>query len=139
MKVCISAVSDNLDAQLDPRFGRCQYLVIVDTETMEFEAIPNTSASAPGGAGVQTAQTVANKGVKAVITGNVGPNAYRVLSSAGIEIIPGASGTVREVIEKFKRGQLRKTTTDPTTPTGFGTHLGVGGGMGRGMGRRRQL
>jgi predicted Fe-Mo cluster-binding NifX family protein len=125
MKICVSATADNLEAQLDPRFGRCLYLIVVDSETMQFEAIPNMAAGATGGAGIQAAQTIANKGVKVVITGNVGPNAFGSLSAAGIEIVTGASGTVKEVVEQFKKGQLGKTGS----PTVNG-HYGMGGGQG---------
>jgi predicted Fe-Mo cluster-binding NifX family protein len=128
MKICVSATANNLEAQLDPRFGRCLYLVIVDSETMQFEAIPNTAAGATGGAGIQAAQTTVDKGVKVVITGNVGPNAFSALSAAGIEIVTGASGTVREAVEKFKRGELGKTGA----PT-----VGEHSGMGREQGVRR--
>jgi len=147
LNVAVSAVSDSLDAQIDPRFGRCQYFVIVDSDTINFEAIPNTSQTAPSGAGIQAAQTIANKGVKLVLTGSVGPNAYQVLSSAGINIITGVNGTVREAVEKFKRGQLQETTTTPTPATGFGIGRGYGmgirrvGGRGkaRGIGRGRGM
>ncbi|MDD3792087.1 MAG: NifB/NifX family molybdenum-iron cluster-binding protein [Candidatus Bathyarchaeota archaeon] len=122
MKICISAMENNLDAQLDPRFGRCAYFIIVDTETMQFEAVSNDAASTGGGAGIKAAQTVVSKGVKAVITGNVGPNAFEALSAAGIEIVTGASGTVKDVIEKFKKGQFKKTTS-PTV----NEHAGLGG------------
>ena len=71
MKICVSATAKNLEAQTDPRFGRCPYFVIVDSETMQFKAIPNVASGATGGAGIQAAQTIANKGVKLVITGNV--------------------------------------------------------------------
>jgi predicted Fe-Mo cluster-binding NifX family protein len=128
MKICVSAVASNLEAQLDPRFGRCLYLVIVDSETMHFEAIPNMAAGSTGGAGIQTAQTIADKGVKVVITGNVGPNAFGALSAAGIEILTGSSGTVREVVEKFKKGELQRTGA-PTV----GGHFGEGRGRGRGV------
>jgi predicted Fe-Mo cluster-binding NifX family protein len=128
MKICVSATSNNLEAEIDPRFGRCLYLVIVDSETMQFEALPNTAAGSTGGAGIQAAQTIANKGVKAVITGNVGPNAFGALSEAGIEILTGASGTIREVIEKFKKGELQRTNA----PTVSGHH-GPGRGEGRGI------
>jgi predicted Fe-Mo cluster-binding NifX family protein len=127
MKICVSATANNLEAQLDPRFGRCLYLVIVDSETMQFEAIPNMAASATGGAGIQAAQTIADKGVKVVITGNVGPNAFGALSAAGIEIVTGASGTVKEAVEKFKRGELGKTSA-PTVGGHFGMGRGRGGG-----------
>jgi predicted Fe-Mo cluster-binding NifX family protein len=129
MKICVTAIADNLDAQVDPRFGRCQYFVIVESETMKFEAIPNLSQNAPSGAGIQAAQTVMSKDAKVVLTGNVGPNAFQALSSAGIKIVTGASGTVREVIERYKRGELKETST----PTVRGHH---GMGMGRGRGGR---
>jgi predicted Fe-Mo cluster-binding NifX family protein len=119
MKICLSSTTDNLDGQLDPRFGRCAYLLIVDTETSAFEAISNLAAAATGGAGIQAAQTIASKGVKAVLTGNVGPNAFRALSAAGIEIMTGASGSLKEVLDAFKNGRLSKTAS----PTVNG-HLG---------------
>jgi predicted Fe-Mo cluster-binding NifX family protein len=129
MKICVTATADSLDAQIDPRFGRCSYLVIVDSETMQFEAIPNMAAGATGGAGIQAAQTIASKGVKLLITGNVGPNAFGALSAAGIEIVTGAFGAVRDAVEKFKRGELKKTGA-PTV----GGHFGMGGrGGGRGV------
>ncbi len=130
MKICVTATANSLDAQIDPRFGRCSYLVIVDSETMRFEAIPNMAVGASGGAGIQAAQTIADKGVRVLVTGNVGPNAFQALSAAGIEIVTGASGTVREAVEKFKRGELRKTGA-PTV----GDHFGMGGRRGRGAWR----
>jgi predicted Fe-Mo cluster-binding NifX family protein len=130
VKICVSARGNNLEAQLDPRFGRCEYFVIVDSETMQFEVLPNMAAVATGGAGIQAAQTIANRGVKVVITGNVGPNAFGALSAAGIEIITGAPGTVREVVEKFRRGELQRTG-GPTV----GGHFGMDRGRGRGVWR----
>ena len=100
MKICVSAVASSLDAQVDPRFGRCPYLLIVDSESMGFETISNVASGAMHGAGIQSAQTVASKGVKVVITGNVGPNAFQALSSAGIKVVTGGFGTVREAVEK---------------------------------------
>ena len=130
MKICVSAVANSLDAQLDPRFGRCPYFVIVDSESMQFEAIPNMASGAMGGAGIQAAQIIANKGVKVVITGNVGPNAFQALSAAGIKIVTGAFGTIREVVEKYKKGELSETNA-PTV----GGHFGMGRGQGQGRGR----
>ena len=104
MKFCVTAISGSLDAQIDPRFGRCPYFMIVDAETMKFDAVPNISAGAMSGAGIQAAQTVASKGVAVLITGNVGPNAFQALSAAGIKVVTGAFGTVIEVIEKYRRG-----------------------------------
>jgi len=127
MKICVSAFSGSLDAEVDSRFGRCAYFVIVDSETMDFNAISNESSSAAHGAGIQAAQTVANMGVEVVLTGNVGPNAFSVLSAAGIKIVTGASGSVREAVEKYKKGQL-KEVGNPTV----GGHFGMGRGRGRG-------
>lgn len=75
MKIAISATGPSLDAEVDPRFGRCQYFLIIDPDTMEFEAIDNTNKMASGGAGIASAQAVAQKGVQVVLTGNCGPNA----------------------------------------------------------------
>lgn len=119
MKIGVSAVSGSLDAQIDPRFGRCQYFMLVDSETMTFEVISNVASRAMGGAGIQAAQTVAKSGAKTVITGNVGPNAYQTLSAAGIGIITGAKGTVREAVERYRRGEL-KDVKGPTVSGHFG-------------------
>lgn len=135
MKICVTASGNTLDAPIDPRVGRAAYFIIVDSETMAFEAVSNMATGAMGGAGIQAAQTIASKGVNVLITGNVGPNAFQALGSAGIKIVVGASGTVREVIEKYKRGELRGTGA-PTVGGHFGR--GMGRGMGMGRGRRRQ-
>ena len=84
MKIAVSATAPNLDAEVEPRFGRCPYFIIVDPDTMQFEAVENSSAMASGGAGIASGQVIAGKGVRAVLTGNCGPNAYQVLSAAGI-------------------------------------------------------
>jgi len=127
MKICVSSTANSLDAPVDPRFGRCPYFIIVDSETMQFEAVPNVAFDAMGGAGIQAAQTIVSKGAKVLITGNVGPNAFQALSAAGIQIITGAYGTVREVVEKYKRGELKETSS-PTV----GGHLGMVAGGRRG-------
>jgi predicted Fe-Mo cluster-binding NifX family protein len=95
VKIAISAAGPTLDAEVDPRFGRCQYFIIADTETTDFEVINNASAMSSGGAGISAAQMIADKGVEAVLTGNCGPNAYQVLSPAGIKVITGVSGKGR--------------------------------------------
>jgi len=127
MKICVSASSDSLDANVDSRFGRCPYFVVVDSETMEFTVVSNDSTNAAHGAGIQAAQTVANMGAKVVITGNVGPNAFNVLSAAGIKLVTGVSGSIRDAVEKYKSGQLQETG-NPTV----GGHFGMGKGQGRG-------
>ena len=99
MKVCVSSTGPDLESQVDPRFGRCSVFVIADAETMDFESLANDAAGATGGAGISAAQSVAAKGVEAVITGNVGPNAFTTLSASGIRVFTGASGTVKEAIE----------------------------------------
>ena len=98
MKICITSEGKTLDAKVDPRFGRCQNFILLDTDTGNFEACENTNAQFQGGAGIQSGQLVVSKGVEAVLTGNVGPNAHQVLSAAGISIFTGVSGTVKEAI-----------------------------------------
>lgn len=121
MKICVTASTGTIDAQIDPRFGRCAYFVVVDSETMQFEAVPNLASGASGGAGIQAAQTVANKGVQVLLTGDVGPNAFQALSAAGIDVVTGVSGSVKGAVEKFKKGEFKKTDV-PTV----GEHAGVG-------------
>jgi predicted Fe-Mo cluster-binding NifX family protein len=76
---------------------------------MSFEPISNESAMASGGAGIQAAQTIAKFGVEVVVTGNMGPNAFQTLSAAGIKVFTGANGTIKEAIEKYKKGELKET------------------------------
>ncbi|WP_445475426.1 NifB/NifX family molybdenum-iron cluster-binding protein [Methanococcoides methylutens] len=133
MKICVTATDRGLDASVDPFFGRCRYFIIVDSETMEFEALQNPSASAPGGAGVQAAQAIANKGINVLLTGDIGPNASPILSNANIKMVTGTSGTVKDAIEQYKKGALKPTTV-PTMPAYFGMGRGRGRGMGRGRG-----
>lgn len=134
MKVAVSSTGNGLDSPVDPRFGRCSVFIIVDTETMHAEAVPNGSDGAAHGAGIGAAQAVAAAGVKAVFTGQVGPNAHTALSKAGVKVYSGASGTVRQAVEAYKRGELKEVSS-PTV----GGHFGQGGrGMGGGgQGRRR--
>ena len=122
MKVVVTSQGQDLESMVDPRFGRCQNFLFVDTETMEVEAIPNPGRTAAGGTGIQAGQFVADKGAEAVITGNVGPNAAQVLLGAGIKVFTGAAGTVRNAIEKFKEGKL----TQAAGPT-VKDHFGLGG------------
>ncbi|MEA3490248.1 MAG: NifB/NifX family molybdenum-iron cluster-binding protein [Candidatus Omnitrophota bacterium] len=119
MKIGITSQGDNLDAQVDPRFGRCPYFIIIDTDKPGFEAIQNPNVNGMGGVGVQSGQFMSEKQVKAVLTGNVGPNAFRTLQAADIEIITGISGSVKEAIEKYKSGVL-KPVDDSNVDSKFG-------------------
>ena len=146
MKIAISATGPNLEAEVDPRFGRCQHFIIADPETMEFEAIDNSSAMAAGGAGVSAGQVIAGRGVEAILTGNCGPNAYQVLSAAGIKVITGVSGKVKDVIEGYQAGKF-EVSGQANVPDHFGMGanpgagggVGMGRGMGMGMGRGRGM
>jgi predicted Fe-Mo cluster-binding NifX family protein len=137
MNVAVSAANPHLDAPIDPRFGRCQYFLIVDTNTLEFDAFPNLSKDAMSGAGISAAQSLVNKDIHTVITGHVGPNASDVLVAAGIEIILSASGTIRETLEQFMKGQLQPTRKTQIQTRGLGMGRGRGGGFGRRQIRRR--
>ncbi len=134
MKICITSIGDNLESQLDFRFGRCQYFIFLDSDTNEFEVIQNPAVNAMHGAGIQAAQLVIDKRPQIVITGNIGPNASSVLSSAGINVLAGFTGTINESVQAFKEGKL-KPLTGPTVPGHFGTSQNMpGGGMGMGRG-----
>jgi len=92
IKFCITSMGSNLDSPVDPRFGRCQYFLIVDKDGNLEEAVSNTGIQAMRGAGIQAAQIVAGKGVNIVITGNIGPNAFVALQASGVRMFPGAFG-----------------------------------------------
>lgn len=108
MKIAITSEGKTLESKIDTRFGRCAYFIIFDIDTNSFEAVENNNVNLTGGAGIQSGQLVISKGVKAVITGKVGQNAYTTLNAAGIEIYLAASGNIAEVIEKFKSNKLEK-------------------------------
>jgi len=136
MKIAISSSGKDLDSPIDPRFGRCQYFIFVDPETMEFEVSENEGLMASGGAGVQAAQSVVQKGASAVITGNLGPNAASALSASGIKVYLVPGGTVKEVTEAYKSRTL-KEASGATVPPHFGMGGSRGMGGGRGMGGPR--
>jgi predicted Fe-Mo cluster-binding NifX family protein len=101
-KICITSQGTDLSAEVDPKFGRARYFLIVDPQSMGFEAIENPNIEAAHGAGIQTAQLVSSKNVRAVLTGNCGPNAQRVLQSSGIEVITNVSGKAEDALSKYK-------------------------------------
>lgn len=99
MRIAVSAQGSTPDSQVDPRFGRCAWFVVYDTESGAFESIDNgESVSAASGAGVQTASRVTQAGIDRVLTGQCGPKATRGLAESGIEIVTGATGTVRDAL-----------------------------------------
>ena len=132
MKIVVTSGGNTLDAPLSLVFGRCPVYIFVETDTLEYEAIANPAVSAAGGAGIQAAQFVAQRDVAAVLTGNVGPNAFSVLRSAGVQIYLASPGTVRDAVQEFNQGNLQ-----PVGGANVAARRGMGGGrMGRGMGRR---
>ena len=107
MKVAISSSGKKVESDLDPRFGRAAYFLIVDTDTLGLEVKENIqNLNLPQGAGIQAAKSVADCGVGAVLTGNCGPKAFKVLQAAGINVVTGLQGTVKEAVEKFKTDAL---------------------------------
>ncbi len=105
MKIVVTASGPSPDSPVDPRFGRAPYFVLYDDG--EYRVVENPASQAWGGAGIQAAQQVVSLGAKVVITGNVGPNAAQALRSAGIQVYMG-TGTVREAVERYLRGELRR-------------------------------
>ncbi len=113
MKIAITAKGASPDSELDPRFGRAQGFIVMDTDTGEHQAVPNDqNAQAAQGAGIQAGKNVVDTGAKAVITGNVGPKAFRTLQAAGIKIYlcSAESVTVQEALEKFTRTELTEVS-----------------------------
>jgi len=125
MRVVIPANGADLDAPTSPIFGRSQLFILVDPETLAFEALSNPALDAPGGAGVQAAQTVLQHGIGAVIAPSLGPNAFRVIQAAGVPAYRMEGATVREVIAAFNAGQLARLKTPGAD------HVGIGGGRHR--------
>ena len=121
MKIIVTATAPELEAAVDPRFGRGAYFVVVDTETLQWQAHENQGVNAAGGAGSQAAQFVAQQGAHAVISGDFGPNAYIALAAGEIKmILLGPSKTVREAAANFTAGKLEQVSA----PTGAGHHGG---------------
>jgi len=108
VKIAVSARGQNLEAQVDPRFGRAPYFLLVDLDTMECQAVSN-QASTPQGAGIQAATLVARYQPAVLLTGNCGPNAFKVLKTAGIRVIVGVTGKVKEAVQSYQAGTLKPT------------------------------
>jgi predicted Fe-Mo cluster-binding NifX family protein len=124
MKAAISAMGPELESPVDPRFGRCAYIIFYDTDMDEWEAMPNANRDASGGAGIRTAQAVVDRGCEAVVTGNIGPNAMQVFGTQ-MPVYTGFSGTAAEAVQALKDGRLAATSN----PTVAG-HAGLAGGQG---------
>lgn len=108
MKVAVTAKGTYLTAEVDPRFGRAPYIMIVDTETMEYEALDNSSnVNAFKGAGIQAATIVAEKGAEVLLTGYCGPNAFRTIQAAGMKVVSDVTGTVEQAIKTFLSGNVQ--------------------------------
>jgi predicted Fe-Mo cluster-binding NifX family protein len=132
MRIVITAQGNDMNGQTSPRFGRCPYFIVVDTETMGFEVLSNPAISASGGAGIQAAQFIIEQGAQALLTGNVGPNAADVFRAAGLPIYLNNERTVQASVEAFKAGRL--SIADGAN---VAAHSGMGMGQGRGRGLRR--
>lgn len=139
MKIVVSATGMNLDAAVDPRFGRAACLLIIDSDTGALiEAIDNSHGRGTAqGAGISAAAFVADKGVGAILTGRVGPKAMPIVEKAAIQVVSDVTGTVREAVEKFRSGSQAQASTsvDPVTSAKAATAVsGMGGGRCRGCG-----
>ena len=109
MKIAITAQDKELSSEIDLRFGRAKWLIVVDTETSDFQAHNNeVNLNAAQGAGIQTGRNVANLGVEAVITGNVGPNAFKTLNAAGVKIFLAEKQSAQQAIDLYKAGELKE-------------------------------
>jgi predicted Fe-Mo cluster-binding NifX family protein len=116
MKIAISANRSDLEAEVDPRFGRAPFFLIVDTDTMEFEVVANQpSMQTPQGAGIQAAALVARHRPAAVLTGHCGPKAFQTLQAAGIPVIVGVKGIVQDAVQSYRRGTLKPARSSNVT------------------------
>lgn len=107
MKIAVTSKGVDLDSQVDPRFGRATYILIVDSETFEFEVLDNReNVNALKGAGIQAASMLSDKGAEVLLTGFCGPNAYRTLKAAKIKVANDVGGTVSDAVKSFNEGKL---------------------------------
>jgi len=107
MKIAITSKGKTLDSPVDPRFGRAAYILIVDTESLSFEVLDNSeNLNAFKGAGIQAATMISEQGVKALLTGFCGPNAFKILNAANIDVANDISGTVKDAVHVFTQGNI---------------------------------
>ena len=108
MKVAVTAKGTRLADEVDPRFGRAPYILIVDTETMEYESLDNSeNVNAFKGAGIQAATMVADKGAEVLLTGYCGPNAFKTIQAAGVKVVSDVTGTIKQAVETFLTGNVQ--------------------------------
>lgn len=113
MKVAIVSKGKTLRSRVDDRFGHCSFFVVVDPESMRFEAIENPGLQERDAAGIEASQTLIEKGVDAVVVRNIGHNSLVTLRGAGIRVYVGTTETVASAIERLKKGDL----TSAESPT----------------------
>ena len=113
MKLALPGSGKEMNTLIDPRFGRCRYFMVIDPDTLAFEARENPFRTADRGAGIQAAQWMADQCVKTVMAGRVGPNAFKVLKRAGITVITGIQGEIREAVETYRAGEFLNPATIP--------------------------
>lgn len=106
MKIAITSRGKDLNAQVDPRFGRAAFIVVVDTDSKAFDVIDNAeNVNAFKGAGIQAATMICDKGAEVLLTGHCGPNAFKTLDAAGVKVVNDVSGTIDDVVNAFADGQ----------------------------------
>lgn len=106
MKVAVPARAGNLEAPVDPRFGRCPVFVLVDTQDLSYQVLPNEAATQGSGAGIAAVQLVANAGAEAVIACHLGPKAFDALAAGGLRIYQFTGGTVQKAIQAQGGGSI---------------------------------
>jgi predicted Fe-Mo cluster-binding NifX family protein len=110
MRIGVSAADPDLDAPVDPRFGRAPYFIVVDADSMDWKPVENKqSLDLPQGAGIQAAQNLLEHGPQVVLTGNCGPKAFRVLAAADVKVCVGVKGSVREAVRAYVDGRYSPT------------------------------
>lgn len=159
MKIAVTSTGNNIDSTIDPRFGRCAWFIIVDTDDMNYESFINENAELENGAGIRSVEFVASKGVTDVLTGKCGPKASQAFSATNIKVHTDYSGPVNKAVEQFKKGNVRSAQISDNPSNDFtannqtggagrgmgmggrcmggsGRGMGMGGGRGRGIGKR---
>ncbi len=112
MKIFLTSTGKTLKDKIDPKFGRCDYVIIYDTETKEFTAKENPYKMGQSSVGISLAQMVVNSGAKIAISTNFGPNAYRVLKEGEIKMYKAEPDTIIEkAIEHYLKGELKEVVS----------------------------